>query len=74
MTTFATIMEKLKQTPTHPNYIRHVNGNTLDNRAENLVWVKLRDAFKHILDWRVDWVCYVTEEERAFLFNLLKAA
>jgi len=72
MTTFATIMDKLKQNPMHPNYIRHVNGDTIDNRVENLEWVNIRDAFKHINDWKVDWVCYVTEEERTFLVNFLK--
>jgi hypothetical protein len=71
MTTFATIMDKLKQNPMHPNYIRHVNGDTLDNRVENLQYVKLRDAFNHINDWKVDWVCDVTDEERAFLVDML---
>ena len=71
MTTFATIMDKLKATEGYPTFIRHKNGDILDNRAENLEAVLLRDAFTHINDWKVDWVCYVTELERTFLVDML---
>ena len=70
-TTFAKIMEKLKATDWYPTFVRHVDGNTLNNYPTNLELVTLKDAFKHISDWTVDWVCFVTEEERAFLVNML---
>ena len=71
MTTFATIMDKLKQNPMYPNYIRHVNGDTLDNRPENLQFVHIRDAFSNINDWKVDWILDVTNEERCILVDIL---
>ena len=70
MTTFSNIMNKLKAVNEYPNFIRHINGDTLDNRIENLTWVTLREAFAN-LDWKVDWVCYVTEEERDYIKNML---
>jgi hypothetical protein len=72
--TFSSVMTKLKAAadfPGYPNFIRHINGNTLDNRASNLTIVTLREAFNNIATWKVDWVCYVTEEDVAFLKNLL---
>ena len=71
MTTFATIMDKLKETEDYPLFIRHKNGNTTDNRVENLEQVHIRDAFAHINDWKVDWVCDITEDDRAFLVDML---
>ena len=71
MTTFATIMDKLKATEWYPTFIRHKNGDTLDNRPENLQFVKLREAFNHMNDWKVDWICYITNEERTFLVDML---
>jgi hypothetical protein len=74
--TFSSVMTKLKAAndyPGYPNFIRHVNGNTQDNRASNLAVVTLREAFNNIATWRVDWVCYVTEEEVEFVKNLLIA-
>lgn len=69
--TFASIMDKLKATDWYPTFIRHTNGDTQDNRATNLEPVYLREAFQHINDWKVDWVCYITADERAFLVNLM---
>ena len=71
MVTFSDVMKKLKAVSEYPYFIRHVNGDTQDNRPENLCWVKLRDAFKHIATWKVDWVCYLTEEETKFLKDML---
>ena len=71
MFNFASIMDKLKATDWYPIFIRHTNGDTLDNRATNLELVDIKDAFKHILEWKVDWVCYVTAEERSFLVDLM---
>jgi len=71
MVTFSDVMKKLKAVQFYPNFIRHVNGDTQDNRVTNLCWVKLRDAFKNITTWKVDWVCYLTEEEIKFIKDML---
>ena len=71
MTTFTTIMDKLKQTELYPMFIRHKNGDILDNRAENLEHVHVREALAHINDWKVDWVSFITDEERFFLVDML---
>ena len=42
--------------------IRHVNGNTLDNRISNLQRVSVKDAFQN-KDWTVDAVCVLSDEE-----------
>ena len=42
--------------------IRHVNGDTLDNRRQNLQRVSVPDAFEN-KDWTVDAVCHLTDEE-----------
>jgi len=42
--------------------IRHVNGNTLDNRIENLKKVSVAEAFRN-KDWTVDVVCHLTDSE-----------
>ena len=70
MVTFTSVMNKLKAVPTYPTFVRHLNGDTQDNRATNLAFVTLREAFHHMA-WRVDWVCYLTEEEVRFTKNLL---
>jgi len=75
MTTFASIIDKLKAAnsfPGYPNYIRHTNGDTLDNRPENLEIVHFRDALANIDNWKVDYVCEITEEEFAFLKNMFQ--
>lgn len=48
-------------------FIRHINGNTLDNNIHNLAWVNAYDALVHVNDWTTDWACYVTEEEAQFV-------
>lgn len=42
--------------------IRHVNGNTLDNRIDNLVRVTAFQAFQN-KDWTVDAECNLTDSE-----------
>ena len=53
-------LQKLRAVPEYPYFIRHINGNTLDNDPKNLSWVTLDEAFKNISTWKVDWVIYVT--------------
>lgn len=42
--------------------IRHVNGNTLDNRVTNLQRVTVLQAL-HNKDWTIDAVCVLTASE-----------
>lgn len=42
--------------------IRHVNGDTSDNRVANLQRVTVLQAFQN-KDWTVDAVCVLTEDE-----------
>lgn len=42
--------------------IRHVNGNTLDNRIKNLQRVTVVDSFVN-KDWTVDAVCYLNDKD-----------
>ena len=49
------------------HFIRHINGNTLDNNIHNLAWCSVYDALEHIDDWTTDWMCYVTEKEAQFV-------
>lgn len=66
---FQQIIKKLKTDSCYPNYIRHKNGDTLDNRVENLEWVHIKDAFRN-LQWKVDWVCYLNNEEIKFVYDM----
>ena len=45
-----------------PMFVRHMNKNLKDNRAENLQWIHFADALEH-LDFCVDWVMYLTWAE-----------
>ena len=72
--TFHSVMEKLKAVPEYPTFIRHINGNTLDNRADNLCYVALIDAFRNIMTWKVDWVCYVDADEVRFMKSIFSQA
>ena len=47
-------------------FIRHINGNTLDNHIGNLAPVSQYDAFTHP-EWKVDWVCDLEEDEIKFV-------
>ena len=42
--------------------IRHINGNTLDNRIGNLQYVTARQSFEN-KSWVVDAVCCLTKRE-----------
>ena len=74
MITFHSVMKKLKAVPEYPIFIRHINGNTLDNRASNLCYVKLRDAFRNMSTWKVDWVCFLDDAEVRFLQTMFTQA
>ena len=56
-------LQKLRAVPEYPYFIRHINGNTLDNDPQNLGWVTLEEAFKNISTWKVDWVIHLTPKE-----------
>ena len=64
-------MTKLKAAEQYPYFIRHVDGDTLNNHVDNIRWVPLRIAFKR-LEWKVDWVCYLTQEEVLFVRRMLR--
>ena len=63
MVVFSEVLQKLKAADEYPYFIRHINGDTHDNRAENLAWVTLKNALMNISTWKVDWVIYLNEEE-----------
>ena len=65
---FAAIVQKLKAAA--PFFVRHLDGNCDNNAVTNLEIVSLEDAFRN-LDWKVDWVCFCTEEERLFIVDFL---
>ena len=60
MSEIHTAWAKLKAQSDFPHFIRHIDGNTLNNAPSNLAWVNIYHAFKHISTWKVDWVIYVT--------------
>lgn len=57
----ATVRAVLQKVSDH-GMIRHINGNTHDNRVENLQWVTVLQAFQN-KDWTVDAVCILNDEE-----------
>ena len=83
---FQTIMQKLEngivfgedpetQGPNiipYPFFVRHLNGDTLDNRPENMEFVHIKDAFKN-LHWTVDWTMYMSDEDRDFILEIFWA-
>jgi hypothetical protein len=50
-------------------FIRHIDGNTLNNSFNNLVCVSLSDALAHIDDWKVDWCMDLTKKELHLVYN-----
>ncbi len=68
---FQKCVDKMKKDPTGINcFIRHKNGNTLDNRITNLEQVGLVDSMCHINTWKVDWVLYLSKKEVTELKHL----
>ena len=74
MVVFSEVLKKLKAADEYPYFIRHINGDTHDNRAENLAWVTLKNAFKNMSTWKVDWVIYLNERLFLPFFLTLGAA
>jgi hypothetical protein len=50
-------------------YIRHKDGNTVNNNIANLQEVNLEVALKHADDWKVDWVCDLSSAEIQYVKN-----
>jgi hypothetical protein len=65
LTTFQKIRNKLRG----KLLVRHLNGDTDDNRAANLAAVSLTEAWQN-LSWKVDWILFVTDEERDFILEM----
>lgn len=57
------IFEKLRQ---ERSFIRHVDGNVLNNAMDNLKNVGYFQAFSNP-DWQVDWVCFVREKDARYV-------
>lgn len=53
-------------------FIRHINGQTLDNRRANLQRVTAKEAFEN-KDWTVDACCILSEQEFAIWDTLRKS-
>jgi len=51
-------------------FLRHLDGNRLNNRLQNLSWVHPREAMEN-LDWCVDWK--VGLKKRQIQFVMLNA-
>ena len=60
------IVNKIREKWGGSFFIRHVDGNTLNNHIMNLMTVSPYDAFTHP-EWKVDWVCYLEDDEIAFV-------
>ena len=52
--------------------IRHINGNTYDNRRQNLQKVNVMDTLRN-KDWIVDAVCILNDEEFIIWHELRKS-
>ena len=52
-------------------FIRHMDGNTLNNTVDNLKWVHFKEALENP-DWVVDWTMYLTKSQVDFV-NLNRA-
>ena len=62
LTPTQSIIEKWKK---QECFIRHINGNKLDNRRENLQIIDQYDFLVNHFDdgWTVDWMIYLTKNE-----------
>ena len=47
-------------------FVRHINNDTLDNRAVNLAWVTLNETLRNP-QWTVDLICYLSENDVHYL-------
>jgi hypothetical protein len=36
-------------------FIQHIDGNTLNNKVDNLKWVNVKDAMDNFDEWITDW-------------------
>ena len=48
------------------NFIRHIDGNCLNNSLFNMTMIHPHDAFKHP-EWKVDWECGLTQAQISFV-------
>jgi hypothetical protein len=68
--TLQKIVDQLHATESYPFFLRHMNKNKADNRAENLQLVHINEALRH-LDWCCDWTLTLNDEEIRFLLRTL---
>lgn len=48
-------------------FIRFVDGNARNAAVSNMQFVTLRDAMRHVDDWKVDWDMELTQAECALV-------
>ena len=65
-----TIADKwCSQIEKNSTFIRHIDGNTLNNDVSNLSYVKFNEINTHWDDWKFDWSCELSKKEIEYVRN-----